>query len=49
MRATRDLPLKEVQVETPMGTATCHHIAGKKLAVVPILAPASAWWTEWSP
>ena len=35
--ATRDLPLKEVQVETPMGTATCHHIAGKKLAVVPIL------------
>lgn len=35
--ATRDLPLEEVQVETPMGTATCHRIAGKKLAVVPIL------------
>ncbi len=35
--ATRDLPLEEVQVETPVAVATCHRIAGKKLAVVPIL------------
>jgi uracil phosphoribosyltransferase len=35
--ATRDLPLEEVQVETPIGMATCKRIAGKKLAVVPIL------------
>jgi len=35
--ATRDLPLEEVQVETPVGMATCKRIAGKKLAVVPIL------------
>ncbi len=35
--ATRDLPLEPVQVETPLQTATCHRIAGKKLAVVPIL------------
>ena len=35
--ATRDLPLEEVDVETPVGTAHCKHIAGKKLAVVPIL------------
>ena len=35
--ATRDLPLEEVKVETPMGIATCNRIAGKKLAVVPIL------------
>ena len=35
--ATRDLPLEEVQVETPVATATCHRIAGKKLAIVPIL------------
>ena len=35
--ATRDLPTEEVQVETPVATATCHRIAGKKLAVVPIL------------
>lgn len=35
--ATRDLPLEEVQVETPMGIANCRRIAGKKLAVVPIL------------
>ena len=35
--ATRDLPLEEIKVETPMGIATCKRIAGKKLAVVPIL------------
>lgn len=33
----RDLPLKETEVETPMGKATCHVIAGKKLGIVPIL------------
>ena len=35
--ATRDLPLEEVKVETPVATAVCHRIAGKKLAIVPIL------------
>jgi uracil phosphoribosyltransferase len=35
--ATRNLPLEEIQVETPVATATCHCIAGKKMAVVPIL------------
>ena len=35
--ATRDLPLRDLEVETPMGMAHCRHIAGKKLAVVPIL------------
>ena len=35
--ATRDLPLKEVQTETPMTTATTKVIAGRKLAFVPIL------------
>ena len=35
--ATRDLPLEEVQVETPVAMANCKRIAGKKLAVVPIL------------
>lgn len=35
--ATRDLPLEEVQVDTPIATATCHRIAGKKLAIAPIL------------
>lgn len=34
---TRDLPLKEVTVETPVGPATSNIIAGKKLGVVPIL------------
>ena len=35
--ATRDLPLEEVDVETPVAVAHCRHISGKKLAVVPIL------------
>jgi len=35
--ATRNLPLKEVQVETPLCTATCKVLAGKKMAIVPIL------------
>lgn len=35
--ATRDLPLEEVEIETPVATAKCRQIAGKKLAVVPIL------------
>ena len=35
--ATRNLPTKEVQVETPITTAKCHMLAGKKMAIVPIL------------
>ena len=35
--ATRDLPLEDVDVETPVDTAHCKRIAGKKLAIVPIL------------
>ena len=34
---TRDLPLEEVEIETPVAMAKCRRIAGKKLAVVPIL------------
>ncbi len=35
--ATRDLPLEDVDIETPVAIAHCRQIAGKKLAVVPIL------------
>lgn len=35
--ALRDLPLKDVEIETPIETCTTPMIAGKKLAVVPIL------------
>ena len=35
--ATRDLPLEEVEIETPVAKAKVMRIAGKKLAVVPIL------------
>ena len=35
--ATRDLPLVEVEIETPVAAAKCMRLAGKKLAIVPIL------------
>ena len=35
--ATRDLPLKQVEIETPVAIAKTNVIAGKKLAIVPIL------------
>lgn len=35
--ATRDLELKEVEVETPVATAKVKKLSGKKLAIVPIL------------
>ena len=35
--ATRDLPLMDVEIETPLTTGTFKMLAGKKLAVVPIL------------
>ncbi|MBO2526970.1 MAG: uracil phosphoribosyltransferase [Clostridiales bacterium] len=35
--ATRDLPTEEVEIETPITTAKFKVLAGKKLAIVPIL------------
>ena len=35
--ATRDLPLKDVEIETPVSKMTTKALAGKKLAFVPIL------------
>ena len=35
--ALRDLPLEDVQVETPLETMTGKRIAGKKIAIIPIL------------
>lgn len=35
--ATRDLPVQEVEIETPIAAAKVKKIAGKKMAVVPIL------------
>jgi uracil phosphoribosyltransferase len=34
---TRNFSLEEVEVETPVATAHCRTIAGKKIAVIPIL------------
>ena len=35
--ATRDLPVQEVEIETPICTCIAHNLEGKKLAFVPIL------------
>ena len=35
--ATRNLPTEEVMVQTPVALAKCRMLAGKKLAIVPIL------------
>ena len=35
--ATRSLPTKEVEVQTPVAVAKCRRLAGKKLAIIPIL------------
>ena len=35
--ATRDLPLQDVEIETPICKATVKQLKGKKLAVIPIL------------
>jgi len=35
--ATRDLPLKDVTIKTPVATGTFKVLAGKKLAIIPIL------------
>ena len=47
--ATRDLPLEDVEIKTPITTATFKTIAGKKLAIVPCCGRAWAWWTASSP
>jgi len=35
--ATRNLPVEEVTVQTPVATAKCYKLSGKKLAIIPIL------------
>lgn len=35
--ATRDLPLKEIEMETPLAVAKSKIISGRKLAFIPIL------------
>ena len=33
---TRDLPTKEVEIETPLCKTTARHLSGKKVGIVPI-------------
>ena len=45
--ATRDLPLKEVEIETPVSVAKTRVISGKKARLCPNSARrALAWWME---
>jgi uracil phosphoribosyltransferase len=34
---TRDLPLEDVQVKTPVAMANCRQLAGEKLTIIPVL------------
>ncbi len=34
---TRDLPLEDVEIETPVAKCTCKMLSGKKLGIVPVL------------
>ncbi|MGB3367751.1 MAG: uracil phosphoribosyltransferase [Acidaminobacteraceae bacterium] len=34
---TRELPLEDIEIETPVCTTTCKTLSGKKLGIVPIL------------
>lgn len=40
---TRELPLKEVEIETPVAKCKTRVLTGKKLGVVPILRAGWAW------
>lgn len=42
---TRDIPLEQVEIETPICKTMQPKVSGKKLAIVPILRAVSAWWT----
>ena len=41
---TKDLPLEPTEVDTPLEHTRGVRVAGKKLALVPILRPGWAWW-----
>jgi uracil phosphoribosyltransferase len=41
---TRDLPLKEVEIETPIGPCRTRIIDGRMLGIIPILRAGWAWW-----
>lgn len=43
---TRDMPLREVEVETPLARAKCQVLAGKNWASFRFCVRDSAWWTE---
>ena len=43
--STRDLLLEEVEIETPITSTTVERLAGKKLAIVPILRAGNLWNT----
>ncbi len=44
---TRDLPLQEIEVETPIAKTKAYEIAGKKMALVPILRAGLGMVDAW--
>ena len=43
--ATRELPLEDVEIETPICKTTVKQLAGKSWLWCRFCAPVSAWWT----
>ena len=46
---TRDLPLEDVEIETPVAKMIGKQISGKKLGIVRSCAPAWAWYRHAQP
>ena len=43
---TRDLPLEEVEIETPVSKAKVKMLSGKKLGLSQFYVQVLEWWTE---
>ena len=41
---TRDMPMQDIEIETPLETMTSKVIDGKKLVFVSIFGPVTAFW-----
>ena len=45
--ATRDMPTKSIEIETPICIAKSNIISGRKVAFIPILRAGLGWVTAW--
>ena len=43
---TRDMPLEEIEIETPVSKAKVKMLSGKKLGLFRFYVQELEWWTE---